>query len=86
MTDASAAGPRDSGTAGEGSQEGAARAAPDLERRFVLQVLIWNAVLLALSLGLLLAWFRGQLELGGALIAAALVLAGYGAIRWPDVG
>jgi hypothetical protein len=61
-------------------------ASRDLQRRFVLQVLVWNAVLLFLALGLLLVWFRGQLELGGALIAAAVVLAGYGAIRWPAVG
>jgi len=62
------------------------RPSTDLKRRFVLQVMIWNAVLLVLALGILLVTVRGRTDLGGALIAAGLVLAGYGVIRYPDVG
>lgn len=51
---------------------------------FVLHVVIWNAVLLLLSLGVLLIYFEQNWSTGPRLIAAGAVLALYGAYRWPD--
>lgn len=55
-------------------------------RLFVLQVVVWNLVLLAVSLGGMLIYFEGNWETGGRLVAAGAVLALYGAYRWPRGG
>jgi len=51
---------------------------------FVLHVIIWNAVLLFFSLGLMLIYFRQNWTTGGQLIAISIILALYGTYRWPD--
>lgn len=53
-------------------------AGPRLQRRFWLLVLLFNVALMALSVGAMLAVFRGQWETGGSLVAAGVVLTGYG--------
>lgn len=53
-------------------------------RLFVLQVVIWNAVLLAVSVGGLLIYFENDWRTGGQLVGIGVVLALYGAYRWPD--
>ncbi|MDS0293323.1 DUF7322 domain-containing protein [Halogeometricum luteum] len=50
---------------------------------FVLHVVIWNAVLLCFSLGLMLIYFRQNGALGGQLLSVSLILALYGVYRWP---
>jgi hypothetical protein len=51
---------------------------------FVLHVIIWNAVLLSLSLGVMLIYFRQNWTTGGQLIGISIILTLYGAYRWPD--
>lgn len=51
---------------------------------FVLHVVIWNAVLLCLSLGLMLIYFRQNWAVGGQLLSVSAILALYGAYRWPN--
>lgn len=53
-------------------------------RLFVLQVLVWNGILLAGSVGLLLIYFRSDWTMGGQLLALSAVLALYSWYRWPD--
>ncbi|MDS0298307.1 hypothetical protein NDI76_06095 [Halogeometricum sp. S1BR25-6] len=53
---------------------------------FVLQVVIWNAVLLCFSLGLMLIYFRQNGAAGGQLLSVSLILALYGVYRWPRSG
>lgn len=55
-----------------------------LLRLFVLQVFIWNAVLLTVSVGLLLLYFETDWRTGSQLIGIGVVLAIYGAYRWPN--
>lgn len=55
-------------------------------RLFVLQVVVWNVVLLAGSLGVFLIYFQHDWTTGGQLIAVAAVLVLYSAYRWPDRG
>lgn len=49
-------------------------------RRFGIAVVTTQVGLFALSLGLLLWWFRGQTVLGGALVAGGLLALGVTAI------
>jgi hypothetical protein len=51
---------------------------------FVLHVIIWNAVLLCFSLGVMLIYFRQSWTTGGRLIGISIILTLYGAYRWPD--
>lgn len=51
---------------------------------FVFHVVIWNAVLLSFSLGLMFIYFEQNWRGGGQLVGASVVLALYGAYRWPD--
>lgn len=51
---------------------------------FVFHVILWNAVLLLLSLGAMLAYFRADWETGGQLVAAGVILGAYGVYRLPD--
>jgi hypothetical protein len=53
---------------------------------FALHVLIWNAVLLFFSLGVMLVYFEGNWNTGGQLIVVSIVLTLYGVYRWPDSG
>lgn len=53
---------------------------------FVLHVVIWNAVLLCLSLGLMLIYFRQNWTAGGQLLSIGIVFTLYGAYRWPNDG
>lgn len=53
-------------------------------RLFVLQVLVWNGILLAGSVGLFLIYFRADWTTGGQLLALSAVLALYSWYRWPD--
>lgn len=53
-------------------------------RLFVLQVVVWNVVLLAASVGLLLIYFRNDWATGGQLLGASAVLVLYSAYRWPE--
>ena len=51
---------------------------------FVLHVIIWNAVLLCFSLGVMLIYFRQSWTTGGQLIGVSVILTLYGAYRWPE--
>lgn len=51
---------------------------------FVLQVVIWNAVLLLAALGALLVGVEGRWRIGTTLLGTAGLLAAYGGYRWPD--
>ena len=51
---------------------------------FVLHVIVWNAVLLCFSLGVMLIYFQGNWTVGGQLIAVGAILTLYGAYRWPE--
>lgn len=52
-------------------------------RSFVLQVVLWNAILLVASLGVLLIVFRSDWITGSQLIGVAAVLVLYSHYRWP---
>lgn len=51
---------------------------------FVLHVLLWNAVVLLLSLGAMLIHFRGNTATGSQLLAVGVILTAYGLYRLPD--
>ncbi|MFC6826154.1 DUF7322 domain-containing protein [Halopelagius fulvigenes] len=51
---------------------------------FLFHVILWNAVLLLLSLGAMLIYFRADWDTGGQLVAAGVVLSVYGVYRLPD--
>lgn len=51
---------------------------------FLLHVVLWNAVLLVLSLGAMLIYFRGDTATGGQLLVAGVILTAYGLYRLPD--
>lgn len=51
---------------------------------FLLHVILWNAVVLLLSLGAMLIYFRGNAATGGQLLAAGVILTAYGLYRLPD--
>ncbi|WP_380675226.1 DUF7322 domain-containing protein [Salinigranum sp. GCM10025319] len=57
-----------------------------IARLFVLHVFVWNAVILFLSLGVMLIYFRNDWETGRRLLAAGVILAAYGIYRWPRDG
>lgn len=52
-------------------------------RLFVVQVVVWNLILLAASVGLLLIYFRNAWTTGGQLIGVSAVLLLYSVYRWP---
>ena len=54
-----------------------------IARLFVLHVFVWNAVVLLVSLGAMLIYFRNDWETGSRLLMAGGILAGYGLYRWP---
>lgn len=54
-----------------------------LVRVFVLQVVVWNLILLAVSVGLLLIYFRSDWTTGGQLLGVSALLLLYSAYRWP---
>jgi hypothetical protein len=53
-------------------------------RLFVLQVIVWNLVLMTVSVGVLLIYFRNDWTTGGQLLGAGAVLILYSVYRWPD--
>lgn len=55
---------------------------PATHRLFWGLVVVFNAALLAVSLGLMFAGFEGRYALGGQLVLAGLVLGGYGYYRY----
>ena len=58
---------------------------PKLQRQFWLLVLVFNAALLAFSVGLMLAVFRGRWNDGIAGVAAGIILFLYGYHRYRGV-
>ena len=50
---------------------------------FVLHVFVWNAVVLLVSLGAMLIYFRNDWTTGSRLLVAGGVLTAYGLYRWP---
>lgn len=54
----------------------------DLKVAFWSTVLVFNVALLALSLGLMLVYFRGQLRLGGGLFALGVFSAAHGYLKY----
>lgn len=52
-------------------------------RAFILQVILWNAILLAGSLAVMLVYFRGDWTMGGRLLVATALLFLYSIYRWP---
>jgi hypothetical protein len=55
---------------------------PGLARRFWALVLVFNAALLALSLGAMLAVFEGNYSLGGQLLLGGAAAFGFGLYRY----
>ena len=55
---------------------------PTLQRKFWLLVLVFNVALMAVSVGAMLAVFRGQYDTGTSLVAAGLVLSAYGFYKY----
>jgi hypothetical protein len=53
-----------------------------LQRAFWGLVAVFNVALFAIAVGALLIGFRGQWELGGSVLAAGLVLLGYGLYKY----
>jgi len=60
--------------------EGAANS--DVTALFWKLVLVFNAALLALSVGPMLAYFEGRVDLGLRIFAVGAVLFGYGTVRY----
>jgi hypothetical protein len=54
-----------------------------IARLFLLHVVVWNAVVLLVSLGAMLIFFRNDWNMGGRLLVAGGVLTLYGLYRWP---
>ena len=54
-------------------REGLADISPETLRRFVLVAVLVQVGLFAASLGVMLAWFRGQRAVGGALVVGGAV-------------
>jgi hypothetical protein len=57
-------------------------ASTELKRQFWSLVLVFNAALLALSVGGMIVVFQGNWDTGGSLIAAGGVLSVYGLYRY----
>ena len=55
----------------------------EIARLFVLHVFVWNAVVLLVSLGAMLIYFRNDWTTGGRLLVAGGILSLYGLYRWP---
>ncbi|WP_136602263.1 DUF7322 domain-containing protein [Salinigranum halophilum] len=55
----------------------------EIARLFVLHVFVWNAVVLFVSLGAMLIYFRNDWTTGGRLLVAGGILSLYGLYRWP---
>jgi hypothetical protein len=54
-----------------------------IARLFLIHVVLWNAVVLLVSLGVMLIYFRSDWTTGGRLLAAGGILTVYGLYRWP---
>jgi hypothetical protein len=54
-----------------------------IARLFLLHVVVWNAVVLLVSLGAMLVYFRNDWTTGGRLLLAGGILTLYGLYRWP---
>ena len=54
-----------------------------IARLFLLHVVVWNAVVLLVSLGAMLIYFRNDWTTGGRLLLAGGILTAYGLYRWP---
>jgi hypothetical protein len=57
-------------------------ASTELQRKFWGLVLVFNVALGALSVGAMLAGFRGDWEVGGSMMAAGAVLSLYGFYKY----
>ncbi|MFC3478626.1 DUF7322 domain-containing protein [Halobacterium litoreum] len=57
-------------------------ASPELQRKFWWLVLVFNFALGAASIGAMLAGFEGDLQTGGSLFAAGVVLFVYGYYKY----
>ncbi|CAM2848035.1 MULTISPECIES: hypothetical protein [Halobacterium] len=55
---------------------------PTLQRKFWSLVLVFNAAVLAGSVGAMIAWFNGNWGTGGPLLAAAVILSVYGGYKY----
>ena len=55
---------------------------PQLQRQFWLLVVVFNVAVMAVSVGAMLAVFRGQWDTGGSLVAGGAILAGYGYFKY----
>ncbi|WP_232687509.1 DUF7322 domain-containing protein [Halobacterium zhouii] len=58
---------------------------PQLRRQFWFLVVVFNVALLALSVGLMLAAFRGRWNDGLTGVAAGVILFGYGYYRYRTI-
>ena len=57
-------------------------ASTELQRKFWSLVLVFNAALLAISVGVMFVGFEGDLQAGGSLIAAGAILSVYGFYKY----
>ncbi|SEW02883.1 DUF7322 domain-containing protein [Halobacterium jilantaiense] len=57
-------------------------ASTELKRQFWSLVLVFNAALLALSVGAMLVGFQGDWDAGGSLLAAGAILSVYGSYKY----
>lgn len=57
-------------------------ASTELKRKFWSLVLVFNAALLAVSVGVMLIGFQGDVDAGGSLLAAGFILAIYGFYKY----
>lgn len=60
----------------------ASAASTELKRKFWSLVLVFNAALLAVSVGAMLVGFQGDWDLGGSLLAAGAILSVYGFYKY----
>lgn len=58
---------------------------PELQRQFWVLVLVFNAALAAVSIGLMFVAFRGKWEFGGRIVVAGALLAAYGFYKYRAV-
>lgn len=57
-------------------------ASTELKRKFWSLVLVFNAALLAVSVGVMFVGFEGAWETGGSLVAAGAILSVYGFYKY----
>lgn len=72
-------GPAEDERADRDLREGLRNVSPETLRAFVLAAVAVQAGLFAVSLGLMLVWFRGQRAVGGGLVVGGLVALAVGA-------